>query len=91
MSLKEHYEKLLSATAWLGAAIYTVPGVVLLVCLVIFDVPTVYCMPSLLWYVVGVFSHQLSWGFQAINAQIHVSTEYAVGEVRARCEPYDVD
>ena len=91
MVWEEGNEKFLSLIAWVGSMIYTLPGIVLWVVLVIFDVPTAYWVPVLLLYAVGALSHQLAWGFQAINTQIKVSIDYALGVFEAQREANNLD
>ena len=72
------YEKFISSSAWLSAILYPVPAIILFCLLNHFDATREYVVVALLVYLIAAIAHLLTYGFQAVCAQIKHSTDYVV-------------
>lgn len=78
MPWSTEYDRFLSGSAWMGALIYSVPAIVLIVALQYFDLTREYVVPALIIYLIGALAHMVTYAAQAICIQIKACTDYAL-------------
>lgn len=83
MNWHTEQDKFLSLSSWLGAMVYAVPAVILVLVFDHFDGTRHYVIPALLVYFVAAIAHLVGYGFQAVCIQIKTVTDYAL-EQRAK-------
>lgn len=76
MKFDRDHDLFLSASAWFGVVIFILPGIVILAVLEFAEIPARFWMPLMLIYAVGAIAHMLNYGFQAINVQMKVLSDY---------------
>lgn len=74
MKENEQFDEFIESSAKANAIMYTVPICLIVIFLHLINVQTSYILEVILIYLIGTISHTLAWGFQALNAQIDLSS-----------------
>jgi hypothetical protein len=74
MKENEQFDEFIASGAKANAIMYTVPICLMVIFLHLINVQSSYIFEVILIYLIGTISHTLAWGFQALNAQIDLST-----------------
>lgn len=74
MKENEQFDEFIKKSAKLNAIMYTVPICLIVITLHLINIDRSYILEIILIYLIGTISHTLAWGFQAINAQVHLSS-----------------
>jgi putative effector of murein hydrolase len=75
------YDKFLALSSWINAVFYAAPAAVVLAVCWYLQIPERFWTYLLIIYFVGAVAHLLTYGFQAVNAQIKTSSDHALEQL----------